>query len=347
MIENGVQTLNSGAGTAAPGAVASSGSITTEQLAKTILESTLLQAKLNQSIMARIEDLANGVRQTHEMLQQFAQTLNQRMEKLSAGNLAWGRFAAPVGDDLLMTKVLNTFLMYVEASDMSISPHLVADGCWEKSITDAFVARLRPGMTVIDVGANYGYYSLLAACCVGGKGKVYSFEPNPRTFEVLTKNIEVNNVGSIVQAHPLAVLDSRRKIKLHVLHKFQGSSSQFSPELVPEPDTPPEQQPWVDAVSLDEIIQGKVDLIKIDAEGSEPLVFEGMKGILSRGTDLTIFMEINIPMIRKCADPVAFLNKICELGGTLRYFTPWNTLEPFEQDKALKFPLFNLLIERK
>lgn len=347
MIENEVRTSNSLTSVTAPKSAASSGSITTAQLAKTILESTLLQAKFNQSIMARIEDLANGVLQTHEVLRQLSQYLHQRREKLSAGNPAWGRFAAPVGDGLLMTKVLNTFLMYMEASDMSVTPHLVADGCWEKAITDSFAARLRPGMKVIDVGANYGYYSLLSACCVGEKGRVYSFEPNPRTFEVLTKNIEVNCVGSIVEAHRLAVLDSRKQIELHVLRKFQGSSSQFSPELVPEPDTPPEQRPVVDAAPLDEMIQEKVDLIKIDAEGSEPLVFEGMQGILSRSPELTIFMEINVPMIRKCADPVAFLNKIRELGGTLQYFTPWNTLEPFDQEKALQFPLFNLLIERK
>ena len=202
-------------------------------------------------------------------------------------------------------------------------------------------------MKVIDVGANYGYYTLLSARCIGEKGCVYSFEPNPGTFEVLKKNIEVNYAGSIVKAHQLAVLDSRKEIELHVLRKFQGSTSQFTPELVPEPDTPPEQRPLVDAAPLDEIVQDKVDLIKIDAEGSEPLVFEGMKGILSRNPELIIFMEINVPMIRKCAYPADFLDRIRELGGTLQYFTPWNTLEPFDQEKALQFPLFNLLIERK
>lgn len=348
MIENEVQVSNHDACKTAADAAIPTGAITTAQLAKTILEGTLLQAKFNQSILARLDDLANGVRQTHEILQQVSQHLNEQIEKLKAGSYAWARFGAPVGDGLLVTKVLNTFLMYMEASDMSVTPHLIADGCWEKAITDAIVARLKPGMTVIDVGANYGYYTLLSACCVGNKGRVYSFEPNPRTFQILTKNIEVNWLHTIVRPFQMAALDSRKQVELHVLRKFQGSTSLFSQESLPEPDTPPDQRPLVDAVPLDEIIRGeKVDLVKIDAEGSEPLVMDGMQQIVARNPELTILMEINVPMIRNCGDPVDFLNRIRKLGGTMQYFTPWNTLEPFDQEKALQFPLFNLLIERK
>jgi len=347
MIENEVHTLNPRAGSPAQQNIGDGEPGSTLQLMKSILESTGLQAKFNEAILARINDLANEVIQTREMLRQTSTVLGRRIDQLLAASPAWGRVVAPAGHGLLLTKVLNTFLMYMEAADMSVAPHLVANGIWEKTITEAFAARLKPGMTVVDVGANYGYYSLLSACCVGGSGRVYSFEPNPRTFEVLKKNIEVNCLGSVVQAHQLAVLDSRRQIELHVLRQFQGSSSQFAPELVPEPDTPPEERVRVDGVPLDEIIGGPVDLIKIDAEGSEPLVLEGMQSVLNRSPRLTIIMEINLPMIRKCSDPEAFLEKVRRIGGTMQYFTPWNTLEPFDQPKAMEFPLFNLLIERK
>jgi len=348
MIENEEQASNHGASQTAGDAAIPSGAITTAQLAKTILESTLLQAKFNQSILARLDDLANGVLQTHEILQRVFQHLNEQIGKLKAGSYAWARFGAPVGDGLLVTKVLNTFLMYMEASDMSVTPHLIADGCWEKTITDAIVARLKPGMTVIDVGANYGYYTLLSACCVGDKGRVYSFEPNPRTFQILKKNIEVNWLRPIVRPFQMVALDSRKKVELHVLRDFQGCTSLFSAQYLPEPDTPPDQRPLVDAVPLDEIIQDeKIDLVKIDAEGSEPLVLDGMQQILARNPELTLLVEINVPMIRNCGDPADFLDRVRKLGGTMQYFTPWNTLEPFNQEKALQFPLFNLLIERK
>ena len=347
MIENELHPLNPQAGSSEQQTVGDGEAESTLQLTKTILESTRLQAKFNREILERMNSLANEVMQTREAVRQASSGLGQRVDQLLAASPAWGRVVTPAGDGLLLTKVLNTFLMYVEAADMSVAPHLVVNGIWEKPITEVFAARLKPGMTVVDVGANYGYYSLLSACCVGGAGRVYSFEPNPRTFEVLKKNIDVNCLGAVVEAHLLAVLDSRRPIELHVLRQFQGSSSQFAPELVPEPDTPPEHRVRVDGAPLDEIIKGPVDLIKIDAEGSEPLVLEGMQRILSENPKLTIIMEINLPMIRKCTDPEAFLEKVRKLGGTMQYFTPWNTLEPFDQPRAMRFPLFNLLIERK
>ncbi len=347
MIENQLQTPNPESATAEEEMASQPQPITIAQLAKAIAESIMLQAKFNQSVKAGMQDLANGIIQTREMLEKLSRDLNRRIEGLGAATSACGRFAVPVGNDLLLTRVLNSFLMYVEASDMSVTPQLVAAGFWEKAITQAFISRLRPGMTVIDVGANYGYYSLAAACQVGDKGRVYSFEPNPRTFEVLKRNIEVNWLGQIIQAHQFAVLDSRKQVELHVLRRFQGSSSLFPPELIPEPDPPAEQWRSVEAVPLDEIVQEKVDLIKIDAEGSEPLVLEGMRGILDRSPDLTIFMEINVPMIQKTTDPRTFLKKIRGLGATMHYFTPWNTLEPYDEEKALRFNLFNLLLERK
>jgi hypothetical protein len=103
----------------------------------------------------------------------------------------------------------------------------------------------------------------------------------------------------------------------------------------------------IEAVPLDEIIRGKVDLMKIDAEGSEPLVFEGMRGILERSPNLTIFMEFNIPLIRQTVDPRSFLNRVREFGFSMQWFTPWNTLEHFDEDAAMKFDLFNLLLERR
>jgi FkbM family methyltransferase len=278
-------------------------------------------------------------KRTHDLESKLEELSN----KLSAGSYGGERVVASVGNDLWLTKVLNRFLMYVESADMSVAPYLVADGYWEKCMTDAFIARLRPGMTVVDVGANYGYYTLLAAGTVGTSGRVYCFEPNARTYKLLMKNIQVNWLETIVSAHPVAALNSRKQVELHIPNEFQGRTTLF----VPEPGPVCGQPSVIEAVPLDEIIKGKVDLMKIDAEGSEPLVFEGMRGILERSPNLTIFMEFNIPLIRQTVDPRSFLNRIREFGFSIQWFTPWNTLEPFNEEAAMKFDLFNLLLERK
>src|SRR5436853_284660 len=81
-------------------------------------------------------------------------------------------------------RVLGSCKMYLDTRDTGFGSHVSLDGYWEPWIT-VFVARqLRPGMVAIDVGANYGYYSLLFAALVGDTGHVYAIEPNP---EIVSK----------------------------------------------------------------------------------------------------------------------------------------------------------------
>ncbi len=85
-----------------------------------------------------------------------------------------GRFAVYLGENLALTRVLDRFKMYVDARDISLAPHLLLDGYWELWNTKVFRQLLRPGMHVVDVGANVGYYTLLAAAGVGPRGRVHA-----------------------------------------------------------------------------------------------------------------------------------------------------------------------------
>lgn len=315
-----------------------------EKLTVAVGENARLQAQLHGLFAARLTEFRSELQSVRQSLQKMQQ------QKLAQPLPPIGP-TVPIGNDLLLMKVLGRFLMYLEASDMSVTPHLVTDGVWEKAITDAFIARLKPGMTVVDVGANYGYYSLLAGSYVGwdgrsmSKGHVYAFEPNPRTFEILSKNIHVNGLPSIVKAFPRAVLDTKKPITLHTPGKFNGDASVLVPIGHSGNDTA--QRHTVEAVPLDEIIHDRVDLMKIDAEGSEPLVFRGMRNLLDRSPELTIFLEFFAPMIEQAVAPREFLREIRDLGFSMQWFTPWGTLENFEEEKALEYSRFDLLLERK
>jgi FkbM family methyltransferase len=329
-----------------------------EQLGALLGESARLQSQLNEAFATHLLALERltregqaGLRGSLQTVENLCHQIDGRIDQISTGIPNHFPMAASVGS-LLLTRVLNRFLMYLEADDMSVTPHLIANGCWEKNISDVFIQHLKPGLTVVDVGANYGYYTLLAASVVGwdgqsaSPGRVYAFEPNRKTFDILVKNIQVNWLGGIVQAHQLAVADSSKQFELHIPVHFQGSSSVLKP--IRQPDcTYPEECSIVRAVRLDDVIQNKVDLMKIDAEGSEPLVFEGMSGILERSPNLTIFMEFFVPMLRQVVDSPDFLRRIRELGFSLQWFTPWQTLEPFDEERALAFTRFDLLLERK
>jgi energy-coupling factor transporter ATP-binding protein EcfA2 len=106
-------------------------------------------------------------------------------EKTSAGDaepepMRPHRKVVYLGDHRALVRTAWGHKMFVDTRDLGLAPHLLLDGSWELWVTAAFLTNLREGMTVVDVGANIGYYSLLAASNVGSGGRLVSFEPHLR-----------------------------------------------------------------------------------------------------------------------------------------------------------------------
>ena len=120
--------------------------------------------------------------------------------------------------------VVNGMPMWVDTRDRVIATHLLGDEIWEASETAAFLAHVRPGMCVFDVGANIGYYTLLAARAVGPSGRVYAFEPEPHNFELLTRNVAENRFTN-VRAINAAVSNRVGVVRLHLDDANFGSAS--------------------------------------------------------------------------------------------------------------------------
>ena len=94
--------------------------------------------------------------------------------------------------------VVDGLTMYLNPRDRVITPSMLAYGTWEPVETSLLLDNLRPGDTVIDVGANVGYYTLLAARKVGPRGKVVAFEPDPESFSFLKRNVKANGFTNVV-----------------------------------------------------------------------------------------------------------------------------------------------------
>ena len=77
-----------------------------------------------------------------------------------------------LGDHTALCRVLGFYKMYLDTTDTGFASHLLLDGFWEMWLTVFFARQVKPGMTVIDVGANYGYYTLLFGALVGPEGRV-------------------------------------------------------------------------------------------------------------------------------------------------------------------------------
>ena len=92
-----------------------------------------------------------------------------------------------LGDHTAICRLLGYYKFYVDTTDTGFSSHVLLEGCWEMWLTIFFARNLKPGMTVVDVGANFGYYTLLFGALVGEKGHVYAIEPNPNVVPKLRR----------------------------------------------------------------------------------------------------------------------------------------------------------------
>lgn len=148
---------------------------------------------------------------------------------------------------------------------------------------------LKEGMTFVDVGANVGYYTLMAASLVGNNGQVIAFEPSPYAFSRLEETIRKNNLKQ-VQAIRAGLSDSAGDSLLFV----SAREGNHTPSMVPNAGGRPVSVPVLrldDYLAEHEINQ--VDLMKIDVEGFEPNVLRGVGEYLERGRIHAILCEFN------------------------------------------------------
>ena len=204
--------------------------------------------------------------------------------------------------------------MYVDSQDIGVAPFLLEWGVYEKNETELFKSLTKKGMVVVDVGANIGYYTLLAARLVGEAGRVFAFEPDPHNFDLLCKNIEINGYGNVVPVRK-AVFSKSGKMKLFLDESNLGGHS------LSEANVDTSGSVTVEVTSLDDYFgntDSRIDVIKMDVQGSEMDVLEGMTNTINRNDDLKIITEFWPMGIRNSgSSPTGFLNKLIECGFAL------------------------------
>ncbi len=186
----------------------------------------------------------------------------------------------------------------------------------EKYETKLFEKLLTRGMTVVDVGANIGYYTLLAARLVGVKGRVFAFEPEPENYALLIRNIKLNDYKNIV---PEKKAVSSRTGKAELFINKETGAHGFLPERENIKGVT-----TVETVSLDEYFKGRespIDVIKIDVEGAELEVLNGMRNVVGKNDSLKIFTEVFWPAGTQKTRPPAqkYLDSLVKLGFKFIY----------------------------
>lgn len=171
---------------------------------------------------------------------------------------------------------------------------------FEKEEIELFQRIIKPGMIIVDAGANIGLYSLIASQSVGLNGKVFSFEPSIQTFQRLSDNIKLNGFKNITPFNK--GLGDKLNEKL-ILRQDVGNED-AERYLFPNNEAPDvklknmntiltEEEVTID--TLDNCLKNlniqKIDFLKIDTEGYEYYILKGAKNIIQNSPEIVLFME--------------------------------------------------------
>ena len=199
---------------------------------------------------------------------------------------------------------------------------------YEPNQTEVVKKYVHEGDTVIDIGAHVGYYTLLMAQLVGENGKVYSFEPDPANFQLLKKNVEINGFENVVLIQK-AVSNITDKVKL-----FLGDDDSAINRIYDAKLGDAKESIDVESVTIDEYFKENdelINFIKIDSEGSEVKIINGMKQFLSRNQELVMMTEFFPFLIKKSGDEPNQYLKSLEKSG----FSLYNILDKNEKTNKI------------
>ena len=169
-----------------------------------------------------------------------------------------------------------------------------AAGLYERDVTRLFEAIVTAGMTVVDVGANVGYYTLIASRLAGPAGRVYAFEPDPRIYAYLVRNVESNGCSNVVAVNKAVSEMTGSGTFIPDEHGAEGRLSASSANRT---------SIAVQTVNLDDYFAGEgwpsIAVIKMDIEGGERAALDGMRELCRRNPEMQLIMEFNLGAIHR------------------------------------------------
>lgn len=252
-----------------------------------------------------------------------------------------------IGNDTILTKTLFGKKMYLDAKDISLTPHILLDGVWEINVTRAILRVLAKEMNVIEIGANVGYYSLLIGSRVN---RLFCFEANKKMYDLLRKNVEINGLLDKVVCINKAVTNKEGTVRLNLFREHSGGGTICKVEN----EVLSTYNETIEAVEIEStMIDGyfkdleiPIHLIKIDAEGSEPLIIEGMNRVLEKNRNLILVMELNASLISSYTDVKKFLNHLQSLGFELNYIDNDSTIKQASVEELVNIGQCDMYLTR-
>ncbi|MDD4383008.1 MAG: FkbM family methyltransferase [Candidatus Shapirobacteria bacterium] len=178
-------------------------------------------------------------------------------------------------------KVFGKYIFYYLPDDKYVGQRVALEK-YEPYLTDLMLSKIKAGDVVLDIGANIGYDTVLFADKVGNNGKVIAIEPDSINFEILQKNIKENKLFNVV-AVQAAMGSENKKMGIYESKENYGDHRMWGNG----PSVP------VFCRRLDDLLREleftKIDFIKMDVQGFEPLVIEGGKETIEKSKPIIFF----------------------------------------------------------
>lgn len=206
-----------------------------------------------------------------------------------------GQFVARLADDL------GSAMFDCDLADV-IAREVCLTGYYEPPVTRVMQRLATRGGTVVDAGANWGYFSLLAASSVGDRGRVIALEPDPRHFERLTRNIAINHFAQIM---PLQIAAGSHDGVVTLAGYADDAENRGISRIA---DTKIAAHHFEVRCTTVDALTGscaRVDVVKIDVEGAEMDALTGMRDGLAAARYASIILELHPSLLRETGmDPV-------------------------------------------
>lgn len=253
--------------------------------------------------------------------------------------------AVYIGDNRVVTKVdVNGkgFVFHCEANDKLITPWFITTGRYDDNSTAFILNTVKRDFHCIDVGANFGYFTcLLARCCPDGR--VIGIEADAAIASLARDNLLMNGLHEIAEIRHAAANASGAAMHLYRRVGRSGNTSMIVlasdfTDFMNEPAAEPFD---VAGVRIDDLLPslgGRLDFLKIDVEGAEPLVFDGALSAIAANEGLTILLEWSPgQMVAAGFEVRTFASKI-EATGLLPFVLGKRGPEPVTYDALIEMP---------
>jgi len=242
--------------------------------------------------------------------------------------------------------------MLLDPTDPMVTKRLVEERTWEPNETNWFLKRVHGGDVVVDIGANVGYYTLIASRLVGDEGRVYAFEPDPVAFSFLEKNVALNGSTNVVLEQK-AASNEPGSLRLYLSEENKGDHRIFETEEK-------RKSVEIEAVALDDYFEGResrIDFVKIDTQGAEAVIVDGMDRIIAGNQSIEVIIEFWPKALSQFGrDSDALLTKLDRAGfhffslGVWGKPSPLRLVQPSELSEKLTVEnerFTNLLLMRE